>query len=70
MNTVVAPDDKIEQFEIRLDEIVRCAREAGIACCDISNALLRVLVRNAPTLADAAKLNMRANVIDAARPRR
>ena len=58
MNT----DDKIEQLESRLNELVRCAQDAGIECSDISNALLRALARNAPTLADAARLNMRAKV--------
>lgn len=38
-------DDKIEQFENRLNELVKCAKEAGIACCDICDALLRAAVR-------------------------
>lgn len=58
MNT----DDRVERFETRLDELVRCAKEAGIASDDINTALLRALARNAPTLADAARLNMQARV--------
>lgn len=53
-------DDKIEQLETRLDELVRCAKDAGIESADINTALLRALARHAPTLADAAKLNIRA----------
>ena len=56
----MSTDDKIEQLETRLYDLLKCAKDAGIESSDISNALLRALARNAPTLADAARLNMRA----------